>query len=221
MSGDSGMRHISTVDPAFISLASSWIRESETEFVRLVWEGYESFLADSPAVDGRDLERSISQLLEPRIRRVMTGFEPFYIQHGAFERETMKPPPAQPPEYDLAFVLRANETIMWPLEAKVIETSGRSADYTNDIKDQFLTCRYAPFSNSGAMLGYLLSGQSDDFFNSVAQVLGCSLTKLSEFPTKPNRLSDHVRKVPIDKSYPHKFRCYHLILEFPKLRRTR
>jgi hypothetical protein len=77
-----------------------------------VWAAYDEMLAHPPANDTRDLERSITQLLEPRIRDSMTGFEPFYVQHGSYERETMMAPPAQPPAYDLAFVLRADERII-------------------------------------------------------------------------------------------------------------
>ncbi|MEM9421523.1 MAG: hypothetical protein AAF986_03300 [Pseudomonadota bacterium] len=145
----------------------------------------------------------------------MNGFEPYYIQHGSFERETMKPPPAQPPEYDLAFVMRADERVMWPIEAKIAETPAQVAKYTNDIENEFLTCRYAPFTASGAMAGYLLSGKSSDFFSNVSTKLGCSLDDVSQFKHRPNRQSDHERKVPKGKPYPKGFRCYHMVMEFP------
>jgi len=206
--------------PDFIRLISSWISDPETQFIGFVWEGYRAFVCDSPAVDGRDLERSISQLLEPRIRQAMTGFEPYYIQHGPFERETMKAPPAQPPEYDLAFILRAEERIMWPMEAKVLETSSQTANYVKDINNEFLTCRYAPFTASGAMLGFLLSGTSSDVFSRLETKLSCSLNPLNEFPNKPNRHSDHQRTVPRGKTYSADFRCFHLILDFPNLKRN-
>ena len=83
-----------------------------------VWQAYDSMIANMPYVEGRDLERSITQLLERRIQEVMTGDEPYYVQHGPYEHETMAQPPAQPPSYDLAFVLRAEERIMWPLEGQ-------------------------------------------------------------------------------------------------------
>ena len=66
---------------------------------------------DMPAIDRRDLERSITQLLEPRIHAAMTGDEPFYVQHDSFEHETMARSPAQPPAYDLAFVWRTEERL--------------------------------------------------------------------------------------------------------------
>ena len=184
-----------------------------------IWLAYEDMRASPPHVDGWDLERSITQLLEPRVRDVMTGDEPFYVQHGPFERETMKAPPAQPPEYDLAFVFRADERVMWPMEAKVLETPRSVAAYVRDIKCEFLTCRYAPFSNSGAMLAYLLAGKPNDAFVAIAAKLGRTLRPVPEHPERPNRVSQHARTVPSGKRYPIEFDCFHLILEFPDLSR--
>lgn len=173
-----------------------------------------------PTVDGRDLERSITQLLDPRVRDSMSGDEPYYIQHGPFERETMKSPPAQPPQYDLAFILRADERFMWPLEAKVLETPQSVAAYVHDIQNEFLACRYAPFSNSGAMLGYLLKGSPNDAFTAISTKLGNALEPVAEHASKPNRRSLHQRVVPTGRSYSVDFVCYHLILEYPDLSRT-
>ena len=208
------------IDPAFISLACSWIQNPTRQFLGFVWLAYKNMKTSPPCVNTKDLERSITQLLEPRVRDMMTGDEPFYIQHGPYERETMKAPPAQPPEYDLAFVFRADERIMWPMEAKVLETSKSVAAYIRDVQNEFLTCRYAPFSNSGAMLGYLLTGTPDDSFAVIAKKLGCTLELVAEHPTKPNRLSQHKRNVPAGKPYPVEFGCYHMILEFPDLSRA-
>lgn len=205
------------VDSDFVALVRLWMQNPAGKFLNFVWLAYEDMIASPPHVDTRDLERSITQLLEPRIRDRMTGYEPFYIQHGPFERETMKPPPAQPPEYDLAFVSRADERIMWPIEAKVLKTTGQVSDYIRDVREEFLTCRYAPFSRSGAMLGYLLTGIPDDVFVTIAQRLGCKLEKVVGHTEKPIRLSKHKRDVPAGKPYPSGFNCYHMILEYPDL----
>lgn len=207
-------------DAAFLSLVTAWSRDQADILLGLVWEGYDSMRANMPAVDTRDLERSISQLLEPRIDDAMTGYEPFYIQHGSYEHETMAPPPAQPPAYDLAFVLRADERIMWPIEAKVLETPGRVADYERDVRDEFLTCRYAPFSSAGAMLGYLLTGSPADALRAIEAKLSCVLAPVPAFAARPHRVSNHQRAVPSGKNYPVKFSCYHLVLEFPNLSRA-
>lgn len=207
------------VDPNFVALAQAWMQNPTGALLGFLWSGYAKMQADKPQIDGRDLERSITQLLEPRVQSSMTGFEPFYIQHGSFERETMLPSPAQPPEYDLAFILRANEQIMWPIEAKVLETPNAVASYVLDVTEQFMTCRYAPFSSSGAMLGYLLKGNADDAFASIAKKLACGLHPVPEHVGKRNRVSIHLRTVPSGKRYPAAFSCYHLIMEYPGLTR--
>lgn len=208
-----------SVDPVFVAQLATWMNRPNRTLLGFVWAAYERMLIDQPAVDGRDLERSISQLLEPRVRDAMTGYEPFYIQHGTFERETMAPPPAQPPEYDLAFVWRADERVIWPLEAKVMETPARLAEYDRDLRLEFLTCRYAPFMASGAMVGYLLSGEPEEALQRIAAKVGVALDKVSEDDDRPQRISRHVRQVPAGKPYPADFDCYHLILKFSSLRR--
>ena len=207
-------------DPAFVESALSWMQYPARQFLGFIWLAYEDMRASPPKVDTKDLERSITQLMEPRVRKNMTGDEPFYIQHGPYERETMKAPPAQPPQYDLAFIFRADEKIMWPMEAKVLETSTKVPRYIRDVQKEFLTCRYAPFSNSGAMLGYLLKGKPEDVFTAIARNLDCTLEPVSEYPDKPNRISQHKRDVPPGKKYPLDFDCYHMILEYPDLSRA-
>ena len=219
MSQAAGANSAPFVDSNFIVSVRLWMRDPAGQFLNFVWLAYENMIASPPDVDTRDLERSITQLLEPRIRDRMTGDEPFYVQHGSFERETMKPPPAQPPQYDLAFVSRADERIMWPIEAKVLKTPRRVAAYVRDVREEFLTCRYAPFSSSGAMLGYLLTGIPDDAFVTIAQRLGCNLETVAGHTEKPIRFSKHRRKVPDGKPYPAEFDCYHMILEYPDLSR--
>jgi len=211
----------STADPAFLALAATWAPEPARQFLSLIWLAYDAMHESMPLIDGGDLERSITQVLEPRISAAMTGFEPFYVQHGPFERETKRPAPAQPPEYDLAFVLRADERIMWPLEAKVLETPGAVAAYAHDVENEFLKCRYAPFSSSGAMLAYLISGDATDALASIAKKLGCELHDVVEHNARPNRYSKHTRNVPPGKHYPSAFDCYHLVLEYPGLTRSR
>ena len=81
-----------------------------------------------------DLERSITQLLEPEMRKAMSGDEPFSVQHGRYEQESRMPAPAQPPAYDIAFILIQNPRIMWPIEAKVLRSDGSVAEYVTDLQ---------------------------------------------------------------------------------------
>jgi len=211
----------SSVDPVFVAQACSWMRNPAIVLLKPVLAAHERMVSENPFVDGRDPERSITQLLEPRIRDVLSGDEPFYVQHGPYERETMAPPPAQPPQYDLAFVLRADERVMWPLEAKVLETPNQMAAYESDIKEQFLTCRYAPFSSSGAMLGFLLSGTIDDTRIAIQKKLGTELFTITDLLSEPAWVSHHSRVVPAGKAYSPSFDCYHLVLAYPDVKRAK
>ncbi len=159
-----------------------------------------------------DLEREITQLLEPRIRRRMPSETFCYIQHAPRERETRKPAPAQPPEYDLAFVLYSNERIMWPLEAKILESDQKIHEYVKDVKNEFLTRRYAPFSDEGAMLGYMLSGDPLKAFSKIAHVLRVKLNKHPDFTNRNHRISSHRRKPTKRKPHPESFLCHHLMM---------
>lgn len=206
-------------DPEFIALACAWMNNPAESLLGFIWEAYDDMRANPPTIDSRDLERNITQKLQPRVERVMTGDEPFYIQHGSFETETMAAPPAQPPAYDLAFVAWADERIMWPLEAKVLETPARLADYERDIRKEYLTCRYAPFSGSGAMLGYLLTGSTLDALLGIEKKLGCALDPVPKFASRPHKSSSHVRSVPKGKQYSINFECHHLILDYSGLSR--
>ena len=142
-----GKRHIAArndvIPPNFVSMAGDWCRDQSTILLSFVWSAYDQLKLETSRINNSDLERSVTQLLEARVHRAMSGDEPFYVQHGPYERETMKPPPAQPPQYDLAFALIADERIMWPLEAKVLKTPTAVSEYVTEVRQQFLTCRYA------------------------------------------------------------------------------
>jgi len=189
---------------------------SSIRLLELVWSGYDAFCAEVLArvdccqEDG-DLERDITQRLEPKIREGMTGYEPFYVQHGPYEHESWLGPPAQPPEYDMAFVLRSNPRIMWPLEAKVLRTDGSVAEYVKEVKSNYLTCRYSPFSSEAAMLGYLVDGESENVFNNITEKGDWKLARHGHFSHRDHRTSDHKREIQEGKSYPIEFRCHHLV----------
>lgn len=182
----------------------------------VVWEAYNRFCAEALAQvvfsqEDEDLERNITQLFEPKMHEVMTGFEPFFVQHGPHEHESRKAAPAQPPTYDIAFVWYDNPRIMWPLEAKVLRTDASVAEYVKEVQTNFLTCRYSPFSNEAAMFGYLLSGDCELAFASIAHKGKWDLLPHDHFRKRDHRTSDHKRKVPEGKPYPAEFRCHHVL----------
>lgn len=203
--------------PEFSTVATSWSRNASTIMLQFVWKGYTLLCSevlchiDATLVD-EQLERSITQCLTPRIRGFMTGYEPFDIEQGVYENETRLSASAQPPLYDLAFVLQSNPRIMWPLEAKVLRTDGAVGQYAKEINENFLTGRYAPFSGEGAMLGYLLEGEPLVAFENIGIKVPCSLEDHPDFPALFHKTSSHERSVPAGKSYPKNFRCHHLIM---------
>ena len=182
----------------------------------LVWGAYDDLRnqvlsgIDCAQAD-EDLERSVTQLLVPRIQYRMSGLEPFCITHGPYEWATRQQPPAQPPQYDLAFILNVNPRVMWPLEAKVLRTDQAVANYVRDVQQQFLTGRYAPFTPSAAMLGYLLDGEPDAAFRAIEIRLGCKLAPHAAFTNRPHRTSEHTRQTTMLSETPRDFRCHHLV----------
>lgn len=209
--------------PEFSSVANNWCKNVSSKLLSYVWKAYE-LLENNLLIEllsqtnwttdnTEDIERSITQYLEPNIRNVMTGFETFYVQHGTYEYETRVGGNAQPPQYDIAFCLTSCPRKIWPLEAKLLETDGSVAQYIADVKQEFLTCRYAPFSDEGAMIGYLLKGTSNKAFENIGKKLNCSLTPHPDFLTYDHKFSQHKRNVPTGKSYPIDFKCHHLIFD--------
>lgn len=203
-------------------LIEFWDDNLTTNLLELVWKAYDElqkneFAKVNWAQPMDDLERGITELLERKINSIMNSYLPCIVQHGPFERELRSPSPAQPPEYDIAFIARDNQRIMWPLEAKVLANDRNSittlGDYITTINDRYLTCRYAPFSNGGAMLAYLLAGNPSVVFDNVATQLGKDLIPHPNFPGRMHRHSDHNRSVPTGKAYVSQFRCQHLIFK--------
>jgi len=207
--------------PEFNSVLCRLKAGGSTKLLELVWKGYDRLCVEALhgmdcSLDDEDLERDITERLAPMISDMMTGNEPFWVQHGPFERESRLGGSAQPPQYDIAFQLRCNPRIMWPLEAKVLRTDGGVAEYVNALKLNFLTCRYSPFSTEAGMLGYLLSGTPERTLDNIAKKGHWQLTPHQHFPDRHHRTSDHRRTVPQGKPYPVQFRCHHMILRLLK-----
>jgi hypothetical protein len=107
---------------------------------------------------------------------------------------------------------------MWPLEAKIVKTDDdiddNLRDYIQTLRERFLMCKYAPFSNGGAMLCYFKAGDITTLLGNIEGRLECSLSQYAGFPDRPHRISEHVRTVPPEKAgtYPAHFRCHHIIM---------
>ncbi|OBQ03168.1 MAG: hypothetical protein AN482_20110 [Anabaena sp. LE011-02] len=202
----------------FVELAKAWNPDAISILIKLVWEGYDLLVSEFLSqinFDGNEeqLERSITQALVVKIHQVKTGDEPFLVLQEVYEFETSKSAQAQPPQYDIAFILIANDRIIWPLEAKILKSDVDVTEYVKEINNNFMTCRYAPFSSQGGMLGYLFSGDSNKAFSNIATEVPCILNEHPDFPNRDHRTSDHQRIVTSEKSYPIDFRCHHLLFK--------
>ena len=201
----------------YANLARDWGGAVFEGMLTAVWNGYDDLAAsileriDINEADD-EIERTITQILEPCIRRHLSGDEPYYAQHGPYEPATRRPAPAQPPQYDIAFVLIRNPKVMWPLEAKVLRSDGQVALYVRDIQQEFLTGRYAPRVNGGAMLGYLLQGTPATAFHNISRRLSCPLLPLPKFHTDRHRVSVHYRSLANPDFLSGNFRCHHMLM---------
>lgn len=207
-------------EEGFKDLVRNWGASASLNLLSYVWTGCDALRGKrlvkitGPVQDRlAHIEQGITQTLVPEIRKAMPLASPFQVEHGVFEFETSHSPQAQPPEYDIAFVMYSNRGLMWPIEAKVLDTDGTLAEYMKEIKNNFLTCRYGPFTNEGAMLAYLLKGKPSKVFKNIENRLHCVLADHSGFPNRDHKTSDHHRTVPKGKDYPIDFRCHHLVLE--------
>ena len=204
--------------PELRKLAATWAQDASAKLCEYFWKGCDAFtkeiinIAGGMTMDDLTLERTITLELEPFIRRIIPIESPYDIQHGRFETETIHSPRAQPPEYDMAFFLSENPRLNFPIEAKVLPTEKRVSEYAQEVTGNFLTCRYAPLSSEGMMLGYLVSGKPSEAFRNIAMTLGVPVIQHKRFPKRDHRLSDHVRTVPKNKPYPRQFTCHHVLL---------
>lgn len=202
----------------FVFLARVWSSDASDVLLGLLWDAYDLLAKEilsriNIAQSDEDLERSLTQLLEPRIRRLMSGEEPFYVQHGTYEHETSADPPAQPPQYDIAFVMNENPRVTWPVEAKVLRTDSTVAPYVHELRTNYLTCRYAPFSREAAMLGYLRSGDPQEALKRLGRQIPCKMIQHPRFKNRPHKYSNHNRRTPRAKGYVKRFKCHHMMME--------
>ncbi|WP_286391175.1 hypothetical protein [Pseudanabaena mucicola] len=205
----------------FAEISDKWTPKLVVKSFELVWSAYDLLKTDIlTKIDctkaSKQIEKNINSLLQLRISRLMTGYEPFDVQHEVPEFETSLSDKAQPPSYDIAFILRSNERIILPLEAKVLKTDKAISKYINEVKSNFLTCRYSPFSSQAGMLGYCLGNNSQETFNNISTALPCNLSDHPNFMDRDHKISDHQRNVPVGKTYPVEFRCHHLLLQLSK-----
>jgi hypothetical protein len=106
--------------PSTVEVLDIWNTSLIYKMLDAVWKAYDDLHGSSwPGVQWHesfdDLERSLTEQFAEAIRRNMDSNMPVYAEHKPAERESRSAPPAAPPEYDIAFKLRSDCRIMWPL----------------------------------------------------------------------------------------------------------
>ena len=204
--------------PNFKEAAKSWGADGASGLLMALWQGCDRLLEELIAPVGgasendRNLERDLTQHLVPRVRNALPQGSTFRVEHEVFEVETQKSDKAQPPQYDIGFISLAYPRVIFPVETKVLRTDSAVTEYIKEVTGNYLTCRYAPFSPEGGLLGYLLKGTAKNALANIAKKLGVDLHAHPDFADRPHRTSDHSRAVPKGKPYSKRFRCHHMIL---------
>ena len=126
----------------FVELAIRWQDDAIKVLWDYVWQGWDLYctkvLSDVDWSEANDqLERMITQDLELDVRRCMSGYEPFMIQHERFEEQGRSPSPARPKQPDLTFVWYEYRTCKYPLEAKVLRSDNDVKAYVEEITENF------------------------------------------------------------------------------------
>ena len=113
-------------------------------------------------------EESLNSLFALRIQQCKSGDEPFGVQHQPPEQTKRKRGKGRSPQPDIGFMLYDYPRAVWPLEGKILAQDQAVGPYVAEIRNNFITARYATFSSEGAMLGYLLHGEPDRAFAAIA-----------------------------------------------------
>lgn len=197
---------------------AAWSGDAIKKLLGLVWSSCELYCNEGLA--GKDLtladeqlERDLTQDIALRLGDLVTLMEPFRVQHERSELMSPLRKRPRPPQCDIGFVWRADERIMWPVEAKILRSASNVAPYLTEVTDNYLICRKAPLSSGGAMLGYLLSGSPHEAFENISAGLRCTLQNEPNFSGRNHKTSDHERTAETCRDSPREFRCHHLLVE--------
>jgi hypothetical protein len=206
--------------PLFQEVVCRWCQDQSRLLLDLVWRGYDRLLSqDLEKVpfsgDEEAKEESLNFLLAIRIDQCKSGDEPFSVVHQPPEQTKRKRGRGRSPQPDIGFTLYDYPRTVWPLEGKVLSHEKDLDPYLKEIKDNFLTSRYATFSSEGGMLGYLMHGDPDRTFEAIDKRLQLNTIRHPHFINRPHRISSHQREEMPQLNYTMEFTCHHLLLRIP------
>jgi len=200
----------------FQEVAVDWCKDQSRLLLTLVWQGYDRLKNELTPVQfsARDeaKEETLNYLLAGKIEDAMDGFEPFRFSYQPPETAKRKRGRGKSPTPDHGFVLRENPRSIWSVEGKVLLHDRDVNAYVSEVRNNFLSGRYATFSREGAMLGYLLKGSPIAALDNVAARLKAELGPHPFFRDRPHRISIHARKLSSHRKRSEVFSCHHLIL---------
>ena len=189
-------------DPEDSELPVVWAASISVQILGWTWRAFDSLRSNhlsridmTQPMDQieRDLTRHHFSSINTLWAQETGGFSTFSPHHEYPEMESRTSSSAKPPAYDLAFVAMDNLRWVWPLEAKVVSSSGALAEYLRDVNVKFVGGVAAPLVGEGAMIAYLLTNQASEALNQLASRLGQSLAAVTEFVDRPHRVSFHQR----------------------------
>lgn len=205
--------------PEFAAIAELWPEDVVNEMLGLVWDAFDQMKAQH--FEGFDftqpleqLERSLTDLHLDEItllwKQWRDGFESFIPKHEAWEFRGRKNAADMPRSIDIGFVLVANRSARWNVEAKVLEKPSDVGRYLSDLTDKYLSGKGAALSDTGALVGYLRQGRPNNVFPHLEKRLGQPLKHFAKFSGRAHRMSEHTRILEEFGETP--FTCHHLIL---------
>ena len=205
--------------PEFAAIAELWPEDVVNEMLGLVWDAFDRMKAEH--LQGFDftqpleqLERSLTDLHVDEItllwKQRRDGFESFIPKHEAWEFQNRKNAGSMPPSIDIGFVLVANRSVRWNVEAKVLEEPPDLSRYLSDLTEKYLSGKGAALSDTAALVGYLRQGVASDVFPYLQSRLNQTLKPYATFAERPHRVTHHKRAIADFDETP--FTCHHLIL---------
>jgi hypothetical protein len=188
--------------PADPDLAIEWATSVANEVLDLTWRAFDLLRANQLArIDmaqsmeqvERDLARNHFVEIQVLFAAETDGYPAFIPVPEWPEMERRSSASAKPSAYDFAFVCLSNRRWAWPLEAKVISSTGALAAYLHDVNVKFVGGVAAPLVGEGAMIGYLRVNDTTTVFANLERLLNQTLESVAEFSARPHRVSRHSR----------------------------
>jgi hypothetical protein len=205
--------------PEFAAIAELWPEHVVNEMLGLVWDAFDQMKAQH--FQGFDftqpieqLERGLTDLHADEIyilhKKRGDGFESFIPKAEAWEFRGRDSAGAMPPSIEIGFVLIANRSLRWNVEAKVLEKPSDVSRYLSDLTEKYLSGKGAALSDSAALVGYLRRGLASDVFPHLQRCLRQTPKPFVVFPDRPHRVTQHKR--PLGEFHDTPFTCHHLVL---------